>query len=70
MCTVHDVCMSGSSHIFVFWFLVDSYQKTKISAVIFFTSTFYRENKFLIAQSTKKFLVKTGSEELKKSKQT
>ena len=27
--------MSDSSHIFVFWFLVDSYQKTKISAVKF-----------------------------------
>ena len=28
--------MSGSSHIFVFRFLVDSYQKTKISSVNFF----------------------------------
>ena len=27
--------MSGSSHIFIFWFLLDSYQKTKILAVIF-----------------------------------
>ena len=27
-------CLSCSSHIFVFWFLVDSYQKTKISAVL------------------------------------
>ena len=25
--------LSHSSHIFVFWFLVDSYQKTKISAI-------------------------------------
>ena len=30
-----QIQMSCSSHIFVFWFLVDSYQKTKISAIKF-----------------------------------
>ena len=59
-----------SSHIFVFWYLVDSYQKTKISAVNFFKFTFCWENKFFICQSTKNFSVKTGFEKLKKSKQT
>ena len=58
--------MFGSSHIFVFWFWADSYQKTKISAVNFFMFTFCWGNKFLIGQSTKTFLVKIGFEELKK----
>ena len=44
---------------------------SKISAVrVFFMFTFCIENKFLIGQSTKKFSVKIGFEELKKSKQS
>ena len=30
-----EILMFGSSHIFVFWCLVDSYQKNKISSVKF-----------------------------------
>ena len=48
-----DGLLSGSSHIFFFWFLVDSYQKTKVSAVIFLCLLFAENINFLLVNQHK-----------------
>ena len=58
--------MSSSSHIFVYWFLVDSHQKTKISTVNFLCLLFAEKINFLLVNQQNIFSVQTGFEELKK----
>ena len=54
--------MSGSSHVFVFWFLVDSYQKTKLSAVNFILCLLFAEKiNFLLVNQQKFSLLKLVS---------
>jgi len=60
--------LSGSSHIFVFWFLVDSYQKTKISAVIFFCLLIAEKINFLLVNQQKISQLKLGLRSWKKGK--
>ena len=63
--------MSGSSHVFVFWFLVDSYQKIKLSAVNFILCLLFAEKiNFLLVNQQKFSMLKLVSRSWKQSKQT